>query len=227
MVNKFSYPPTLINALQDSLSPDRLQSYLKATGGEQTLALQLYMWNTDLSAALYHPLQGLEITLRNAFHRELSKTYGSDWYNQISHILTDISNDNIAKAIRDITNRGKNATPPRIVAELSFGFWVSLLGAGRKGNNNYEMKLWRPALYKAFPNKPARNFNRKAANREFTHIKELRNRIAHHEPIIHNQDVLNEYYRILDAISWLCKDTAIWVSSNSRFIEVFNNQPLV
>lgn len=225
MVNKFSYPATLISALQDSLSQDRLQSYLKAASGDRTAALRLYIWNTDLSAALYQPLQGLEITLRNAFHRELSKTYGNDWYSQIPHILTDISNENIAKAIKDITKRGKTPSPPRIVAELSFGFWVSLLGKGRKGNNNYEMKLWRPALYKAFPNRPSRSFNRKTANREFTQIKDLRNRIAHHEPIIHSQDVLDEYYRILDAISWLCKDTAIWVSSNSRFVEVFNNRP--
>ncbi|MEM8832557.1 MAG: Abi family protein [Cyanobacteria bacterium P01_G01_bin.19] len=225
MVNNFSYPSTLINALQDALSQDRLQSYLKATGGDKTTALQLYMWNTDLSAALYKPLQGLEITLRNAFHRELSKTYGSDWYNQIPHVLTDISNENIAKVIKEINKRGKTATPPRVVAELSFGFWVSLLGYGRKGNDNYEMKLWRPALYKAFSNRPSRKFNRKSANKEFTHIKELRNRIAHHEPIIHKQDVLSEYYRILDGLSWLCKDTAVWVASNSNFIEVFNNKP--
>lgn len=222
---KFSYPTTLINALEGSLSPDRLQSYLTAAGGDKTKALQLYMWNTDLSAALYQPLQGLEIALRNAFHRELTNIYGSDWYDRIPHILTERSNDNITKAKKDITSRGKTVIPPRIVAELSFGFWVSLLGTGRKGKDNYEMRLWRPALYKAFPNRPSKGFNRKAANREFSRIKDLRNRIAHHEPIIHNQDVLTEYYRVLDAISWLCKETAIWISSNSRFKEAFNNKP--
>ena len=224
MVNKFSYPAPLIAALEASLSQERLQSYLTAAGGDPTQALQLYIWNTDLSAALYQPLQGLEITLRNAFHRELSQTYGSDWYDQIPQILTERSNDNITKAKKDITSRGKSATPSRIVAELSFGFWVSLLGYGRKGNNNYEMKLWRPALYKAFPNRPAKGFNRKLANKEFTRIKDLRNRVAHHEPIIHNQDLLSEYYRILEAISWVCKDTAIWISSNSRFPEIFNKR---
>lgn len=225
MVNQFSYPATLITALETSLSQDRLQSYLSAAGGDQTKALQLYIWNTQLSAALYQPLQGLEITLRNAFHRQLLLTYGNDWYDQIPQILSDKSNDNITKAKNDITSRGKSATPSRIIAELSFGFWVSLLGYGRKGNNNYEMKLWRPALYKAFPNKPAKGFNRKLANKEFTRIKELRNRVAHHEPIIHNQDILSEYYRILEALSWLCKDTAIWIASNSNFQEIFSNKP--
>ena len=43
-----------------------------------------------------------------------------------------------------------------MVATLSFGFWVSLLGPGGriKGSAlraNYEMTLWRPALRRAFP----------------------------------------------------------------------------
>ena len=83
-----AYPAPLIAALEASLSKDRLQSYLTAAGGEETQALQLYIWNTQLSAALYQPLQGLEITLRNAFHRQLSLTYGNDWYDQIPQILS-------------------------------------------------------------------------------------------------------------------------------------------
>ena len=225
MINNFSYPDALIEALERSLSPERLQSYLTATGGNKTEALRLYLWNTEISAELYKPLQGLEITLRNAFHRELSLVYGSDWYDNLRHVLTFLSQKNIDKAKDDITKRGKTPTPPRVVAELSFGFWVSLLGFGRKGPDNYEMQLWRPAIYKAFPNRPAKGFNRKVANREISSIKELRNRIAHHEPIIHRYNILAEYYKILEAISWLCRDTALWLSSHSRLTEVLAKKP--
>jgi Abi-like protein len=226
MVNNFSYPSPLLNALRNSLSGDRLNSYLVAAANDETKALQLYQWNTDLSAGLYQPLQGLEITLRNAFHRELSLAYGDRWYETLPHILTDISIDAVNRAKKDITTRGKTPASSRVVAELSFGFWVSLLGNGRKGVNNYEMTLWRNALYKSFPNRPSKGFNRKFANRELTSIKELRNRIAHHEPIIHKYNVLQEYYRILDVLSWLCRDTALWVSSNSRLPRLLNHKPI-
>jgi hypothetical protein len=131
----------------------------------------------------------------------------------------------VNRAKNDISTRSKTPTPSRVIAELSFGFWTSLLGNGRKGANNYEVTLWRNALYKSFPNRPPKGFNRKFANREFTSIRELRNRIAHHEPIVHNYDVLLEYYKILDAISWMCKDTALWVSSNSRLLELLAAKP--
>ena len=52
-----------------------------------------------------------------------------------------------------IAQRKKPVIPPRVVAELSFGFWVSLLGPGPSGL--YEMRLWCPILYKAFPKREA------------------------------------------------------------------------
>ena len=77
MVNPFSYSPNIINALERALSPERLSTYLVAANGDHAAALRLYVWNTEISAALYGPLQALEILVRNAFHRELSAVYGT------------------------------------------------------------------------------------------------------------------------------------------------------
>ena len=53
---------------------------------------------------------------------------------------------------------GQVSPPSRGVARLSFGFWVSLVGAGGRidldgGRACYEMTLWRPALRRAFPHR--------------------------------------------------------------------------
>ena len=57
-----------------------MSTYLRATGGDREKALHLYTWNTALSAAFYGPLQGLEVALRNALHRQLTERYGAEWY---------------------------------------------------------------------------------------------------------------------------------------------------
>ena len=88
MVNPFPYSQSIINALERALSPERLSTYLAAAGGDHAAALQLYVWNTQISAALYGPLQALEIIIRNAFHRELATVYGPAWYDSARVPLT-------------------------------------------------------------------------------------------------------------------------------------------
>ena len=48
--------------------------------GDRKRALELYTWNTKISAAFYGPLQGLEIALRNAIHQQLTRCYSAAWY---------------------------------------------------------------------------------------------------------------------------------------------------
>ena len=38
-------------------------------------ALRLYLWNVALSSAFYGVLQGLEVTLRKAMHKQLASRY--------------------------------------------------------------------------------------------------------------------------------------------------------
>jgi len=71
-VKKFSYTDDLLDELEASLSRERLGTYLDAAGGDRKGAIELYAWNTAVSAAFYGPLQGLEVTLRNAIHRRLA-----------------------------------------------------------------------------------------------------------------------------------------------------------
>jgi hypothetical protein len=221
MVNPFPYSPRTINALERSLSVERLSTYLAAVGGDHAAALRLYVWNTQISAALYGPLQALEIILRNAFHRELSARYGIDWYDNPTVPLTPTARARVAEAKEMVRRARRPLDPGRIVAELSFGFWERLLTHGPPGKLNYEMTLWRPALYRAFPHSRRR---RADVHRPLPGLRDLRNRIAHHEPIF-SRDLAAEYRTILEVIGWMCSDTRDWTAHHSEVPAVLANRP--
>ena len=76
-VNTWPWTEDLLDDLEAAVSPERLSTYLTAAGGDRKRALQLYTWNTEMSAAFYGPLQGLEIALRNAIHQQLTRCYSA------------------------------------------------------------------------------------------------------------------------------------------------------
>lgn len=104
-----------------------------------------------------------------------------------------------------------------MVAELSFGFWVSLLGGA------YHNSLWTPVLHRAFPH--LGNTKHKAVYYTFNQLRKLRNRIAHHEPIF-NRHLFADYESIITAINWICPEMAAWVDSNSTFCSVWGKRPI-
>lgn len=223
-VKTFSFSEEILGALETSLSPERMGTYLAATQGDREKAVRLYTWNTAVSAAFYGPLQGLEVALRNAMHRELARAYDrADWYDNPAAQLDRGCLRRIANA-KDNLKRGDYAQdPPHVVAALSFGFWVSLLGPGGliqpdpRQKANYEMTLWRPALYRAFPHGP--RLSRRAAHKPLNYLRTLRNRIAHHEPIF-RRHLQRDYESIQDVAGWISPHKRDWIAHHSRVAEL-------
>jgi len=217
-VNAFTLDPTILGALEVSLSPERMATYIVAAGGDREKALRLYTWNTAVSAAFYGPLQGLEVAVRNAMHRQLSAVYGPDWYENPQCRLDAGAINRVAGVKTDLGRQGYPVDPPHVVAGLAFGFWVSLLGRGGSmagvgtTRANYEMTLWRPALHRAFPHirKP-----RADVHRPLDYLRTFRNRIAHHEPIF-SRHLEADYRSILEVAGWICPSTRDWIAHHSR-----------
>lgn len=142
----------------------------------------------------------------------MSDHFGEQWFDDtvapLQHPLTEM----IQKARDSLAADKKDATPGRIVAELNFGFWVSIFGP------KYDTSLWVPALRHAFPNRPKR-CERKGVSGRLNAIRRLRNRVAHHEPILH-RNVAQDHAQIIDALDWMCPFTAKWVAVHSRFDDV-------
>lgn len=217
-VNFFHFDDEMLNALETSLSPERIATYVQATDGNREKALRLYTWNTAISAAFYAPLQGLEVALRNSMHRQIEARYGANWHDNPKCGLDAGALNRIDEAKQKPRRGQYSVDPPHVVAELPFGFWVSLLGKGGRPRvpettkRNYEMTLWRPALYKAFPHS---NRNRSNTHNPLDYLRTLRNRIAHHEPIF-NRHLEKDYKSIIEVIEWICPKTASWVNHYSH-----------
>lgn len=215
-VNAFTLDATILAALEASLSPERMATYIAAAAGDREQAMRLYTWNTAISAAFYGPLQGLEVAVRNAMHRELSAVYGPDWYDNPLCGLDDGASQRVANAKADLRRQGYPVDSPHVVAALAFGFWVSLLGRGGHiaptTRATYEMSLWRPALHRAFPHvrKP-----RPDVHRPLDYLRTFRNRIAHHEPIF-GRHLTADYASILEVTGWICPSMRSWIDHHSR-----------
>jgi hypothetical protein len=211
MQEAFTYSAEELESIMRSLSRERLGPYLALTADDLCQAIRLYERNTSLSEALYGLLQGIEIVLRNAMHRALSVGTGcEDWYNSMSWQAAQ--QEQITQAIESLQRKAKPIAPGRMVAELTFGFWVGLTGP------KYSVDLWERHLYKAFPNA---KLGRKQLNKRLESIRLLRNRVAHHEPIL-SRDLLRDVDRILETIGWINGDTERWVRQTNCFHERFD-----
>lgn len=205
----FDYTPTNLAELEIRLSSDRLQPYRKSVGGDSEHTIRLYEQNTLLAESLYGILQGLEIALRNSIHVQLSAGFGRpDWWNAVK--LKPEQAMMLRSAEESLQRVGKPLDPSRIVAELSFGFWTGLTGPRYSD-------LWRDHLVKIFPRRPVQ---RADVQLRLNSIRKLRNRIAHHEPIL-SRPLQKDVNQIFDTLSWISTVTARWVRGNSSFEERF------
>ncbi len=165
--------------IECSLSRERLNKYFAATGNDLNAALALYERNTRLSEAFYTPLQCMEICFRNKLDAQLTNVYGEDWFRNGKPPFAQDAIDSIQKEIVDLGKARKPITSGAIVAEMSFGFWVGLLGP------RYDATLWRRSLHIAFREHGA-PMRRDRVHGRFNAMRRFRNRIAHHEPIFLN-----------------------------------------
>jgi hypothetical protein len=199
----FSCVPATLDSVEAALSSARFGRYTDLADGDRARALRLYHWNARLCAALYWPLQVMEVAFRNAVAGVLVERYGSAWHTEprLWQCLAKPDRRKLTVAV----NRCGGADMPvgAVVADVNFGFWVSLL-AGR-----YEVPLgWPTRLRAAFPGLPP-GLERDDVRRRANDIRVLRNRIAHHEPIL-NRKLQDDYRAILDIIGW-CSDDLRWV----------------
>jgi len=212
--------PDVLAILTDRISPGRLGTYTALAGGDATEALRLYDWNVTVSAAFSADLARFEVVLRNALDAEASARFGSDWLLRGTGLTADSQRD-VHKAQRRLLKRGVDraalkAAPGRLLAELTLGFWRYLLTA------DYEQSLWRPALHKAFPH--SGRVRRSKVHKPIMHLHELRNRIAHCEPIV-RRTLQRDHDDLLMVAGWICPHAQAWIRETSMVPQVLTDRP--
>lgn len=180
------------------------------------LAILHYRCNLELSESMYISLSVLEVSLRNSLCRELCRMAGrDDWY-AIFPTTPGLQplNKYITQAMRHITGRHETVTPSKIVAELTLGFWVSLL------NSEYELVLWKD-LRRAFPFMPKSLRQRKNVSAPLNRFRCFRNRVYHNEAICWNINHVRAIHdELIKIMGWINKDLPEWIIMSDRFPKV-------
>ena len=177
-------------------STKRMERYFQLHEDENRAILH-YCCNIELAESFYPCLSVFEVALRNALSREL-----------------ETMNRYITQASKQITSRHETITPSKIIAELTLGFWVSLL------NSEYEKILWKH-LRRAFPYMPKNLRQRKNLSAPLNTIRAFRNRVFHNESICWNLNRVTDIHKeLLLVMGWINQDIPEWIDKLDRFEEV-------
>lgn len=232
--------------IEQAISTPRLGTY-RSQASSDDHAWALYRWNIELAAGVAPLAADLEVALRNTIHDRLTHHFDrADWWAANTLLLDDVTAEMLTDVVRKHQKKIAKGTvgPGKVVADTTLGVWVHLLGRG--GHSalgraiDYETKLWRPTLRFGFSTgtltrsgrerRPTRAdvYNRAAL------FQRLRNRVAHHEPILNgvqtpgsNTSVsLSEVWdQSLELLGWMSPDLASLHRNHSSMPELLNDRP--
>lgn len=192
------------NNFEEFFSPLRMSRYQQASSDIED-AIELYSFNLRASQEMFGLIHCFEVILRNKIDTHYKQKFGDDW------IKDSISvNSNFAKiekhvsfvktGIGDHGYKGHN----RLLVSLTFSFWTELF-------NTKQHQAGGDSLLKIFTKKPrGSEYNNLYVYTKLKDIKDIRNRIAHHEPICFNKEnkqdftlVNKNYNSIIELLKWL------------------------
>ena len=198
------------------MTPARMNRYLIACEGNSRKAMTLYRKNLQLTQELFTVISCFEIALRNAIDKKCTTVFGNDWLKNGSSTggIFDTSRcrltkQNINEAIGKLHVYGHN----KLVAELGFGFWRFMFAQNQYNATNR-------ILLQIFPLKPRSTatlqYNNTYIFNQLAKLNEIRNRMAHHEPIcfLPGQSIKDTAYSrqhynlILQLFQWMQIDEA-------------------
>lgn len=178
------------------LAAERLDAY-RRDAVPPAIALARYLWNMALCESLYPPLQMAEIALRNSIHHFLSARLNTPaWYDSITG-LPPWQHDQLADARQTLLTAGKSVAPGGMVAELHFGFWTGFFN-----KHHARTGLGHALAAQVFPHAPRTERDLRKLDVRWKHIRDLRNRVFHHERIIHWTDLDAQHAALLQVIQW-------------------------
>jgi len=236
----FSLLPTALADLETRISSRRFARYRRAANNDTQLAFRLYRWNLLISQAFYWPLGLYEIAFRNAVDAAFRTAYGEDWllYPERVPTMQKYAKSAIKAARRKARdNYGNKLSPLKDTLATDFPFeingqvqhdwvlsrmnletWNSLL------TDSYALSPWKKYLHVAFPNIPS-YVDRAYIYDSAEHVRTLRNRIFHHEPIFH-RPLRDDVLRLCQMMEWMCGSTHWLACTRTEIHDLLNKKPI-
>lgn len=200
-------PADLAQALAD-ISTARLSSYQNFFGPANDAELYgLYCWNDAVSSRYMRLIGILEVILRNRLHGTLSayaynrrRSVGNrdsnDWYMKLYNPFTGTTTGDKTLS-KKIGSRGRPTAPNKVIASMTYGFWPHVLD--KTLDNSGNPVPWDTLIPTILPGHHQRAAtywgvlaHQDALFARLVLVGDLRNRVAHFEPLWKFGDELSE-----------------------------------
>ncbi|MDA8067393.1 MAG: hypothetical protein M0T77_02095 [Actinomycetota bacterium] len=225
----------LYDLLEPHITAERLAPCLAASAGNRRDAIRLYRWNIELSGAVYEALHVFEVVLRNAMDAQLRRwnatqvnprtgqVCSSDWLLEPAPLLSRVVREQDLSKARlgaehAVRHRQRRVSHADLLSQMSFGTWRFLLPSRDPGRRY----LWGEALHAAFP-----HLNRTTHElvRSVDGIYQLRNRVAHLEPLLRSGNVRAQFNNIRTVLGEIDPDVEQWLISIQRVTTLLRARP--
>ncbi len=177
---------------------------------------EIFLSFVEISAALWVHIHVFETTLRNFINDTLIQVIGRiDWWNATHEFYSEENRIIDSIKIR-LKNRNLEESTKHMISNFGFSFWIELL------SKRYHERIWMK-IVKFFPVYPGRreNFYNKARE-----IRNLRNAIAHHAPIL-RRNLIRDHAYLHELTALLNPHLAEEVQKRSRVLDLLLNARLV
>lgn len=209
--------PYKYNEFQQIFSPERMRKFCVACNNDTRKAMTLYRYNLRLSQEMFVVVSCFEVTLRNRIDNLMKVRWGNDWLRDFilpgGVFYSDRRVEKTRRIIEKVYDglmRSGLYSHSKLLSEMEFGVWKYMF-------SNVQYQLGGQVLLRVFPNKPTSSRYQQYDNSyifgELDYINNLRNRIAHHEPICFNNNiqkdtayVRNRYQRMMILFDWMGLD---------------------
>ena len=199
------------------ISEERFAPFLERAGGDWALAVELYLWHARVAGASLTTLHHFEVALRNAIDRQLGAgepdiPVEGAWLLDPA-TLSQPAIGKVRRVLGRLEQEGYPRERRRVVASLPFSFWKGLFVRRYEG-------LWRTRLRHAFPGAGLR----REILEPLTNLHLWRNRIAHHDSLLHQnlERRLAEMIGVSNAIDPSCGD---WLTACTEMTALLEQRP--
>jgi Abi-like protein len=205
----------LLNAVN---SEKRMRPYLEEFPNEPICALEMYLWNSQISAQFWQVIGFTEIALRNRIDQQLSRRSivpGYSWFQDPKIVRPgSLTARKVAKASDLLRRSGKYVSHEGLLTELNLSFWQQLVS---RANRN----LW-PDISRGFATQKVITPETFAELVEEFH--QFRNRIAHHNKIWH-LDLYAKYLVMIEILEHLDPQFSVFVMREVLILDSLANGP--
>jgi hypothetical protein len=138
-------------------------------------------------------------------------------------LLEGMEHEDVMAAIQRLGHGRRRHTPGHFVGRLGFGFWIRLCNRPYEHGRMSGPRIW-PIATKRFPNCLRTNRNRVDIDRAFGELRDVRNSLAHHQPIWDRKPV-ELHARALELIDWMSPQLCKAPCAASQLERVYNTGP--